>query len=45
MERSASSKIWLVAPRKTMVQASPAATPSNLISLSSPIMISSITSQ
>jgi len=45
IERSASSKIWLVAPRKTIVHASPAATPENLISLSSPIIISSIRSQ
>mmetsp|Transcript_32759 Transcript_32759/g.80704 ORF Transcript_32759/g.80704 Transcript_32759/m.80704 type:complete len:225 (-) Transcript_32759:984-1658(-) len=39
-ERSASHSTWLEAPRSTMVHASPLATPLNLISLSSPIMIS-----
>mmetsp|Transcript_14673 Transcript_14673/g.37231 ORF Transcript_14673/g.37231 Transcript_14673/m.37231 type:complete len:225 (+) Transcript_14673:185-859(+) len=40
-ERSASSSTWLDAPRNTMEHASALATPLNLISVSSPIMISS----
>uniref|UniRef100_A0A6B0V1C8 Putative secreted protein n=1 Tax=Ixodes ricinus TaxID=34613 RepID=A0A6B0V1C8_IXORI len=43
-ERSASSRICWVAPRSTMVQASPRGTPENLSSLSSPIITSSIRS-
>mmetsp|Transcript_6020 Transcript_6020/g.20585 ORF Transcript_6020/g.20585 Transcript_6020/m.20585 type:complete len:288 (-) Transcript_6020:1009-1872(-) len=41
-ERSASSSRWVEAPRSTMVQASPFSTPEKWMSLSSPIMISSI---
>mmetsp|Transcript_14826 Transcript_14826/g.39379 ORF Transcript_14826/g.39379 Transcript_14826/m.39379 type:complete len:223 (-) Transcript_14826:657-1325(-) len=41
-ERSASSRMWLDAPRSTIVHASPSWQPENLITLSSPIMISSI---
>mmetsp|Transcript_6658 Transcript_6658/g.27146 ORF Transcript_6658/g.27146 Transcript_6658/m.27146 type:complete len:219 (+) Transcript_6658:93-749(+) len=44
MERSASSSTCIEAPRMTMVHASPSLTPPKRISLSSPIMISSISS-
>mmetsp|Transcript_10549 Transcript_10549/g.48495 ORF Transcript_10549/g.48495 Transcript_10549/m.48495 type:complete len:223 (+) Transcript_10549:174-842(+) len=44
-DRSASPSTCDDAPRSTMVHASPFATPLNLMSLSSPIMISSIKSQ
>mmetsp|Transcript_17 Transcript_17/g.59 ORF Transcript_17/g.59 Transcript_17/m.59 type:complete len:223 (+) Transcript_17:184-852(+) len=43
-ERSASAKICVDAPLKTIVHASPFATPENLIKRSSPIIISSIKS-
>mmetsp|Transcript_43568 Transcript_43568/g.100360 ORF Transcript_43568/g.100360 Transcript_43568/m.100360 type:complete len:223 (-) Transcript_43568:961-1629(-) len=44
-DRSASSKTWVDAPLRTMAQASPCTQPENLITLSSPIIISSILSQ
>mmetsp|Transcript_1884 Transcript_1884/g.4198 ORF Transcript_1884/g.4198 Transcript_1884/m.4198 type:complete len:256 (-) Transcript_1884:1107-1874(-) len=44
-ERSASSRMCVLAPRRTIVQASPIATPEKWMSLSSPIMISSISLQ